>query len=95
MRFRFLLILAVTTAIFVLGAGELLAQQDGEWPSLPLKRDFRGPGSYLSWIKIIACWLVFLVWVRSTDWANEDCQELKLDHLRWNPIVVGPFCWCG
>ena len=91
MRFRFLLILAVTTAIFVLGAGELLAQQDGEWPSLPLKRDFRGPGSYLSWIKIIACWLVFLVWVRSTDWANEDCQELKLDHLRWNPIVVGPF----
>jgi len=50
-----------------------------------------GPGFYLSWVKIVACWLVFLVWVATTDWVSRDCQATKLDHLRWNPVVVGTF----
>ena len=53
--------------------------------------DFRGPGFYLSWIKILACWSIFLLWVKTTDWVSIDCQELKLDYLRWNPIVFGTF----
>ncbi|OHB72580.1 MAG: hypothetical protein A2V70_19220 [Planctomycetes bacterium RBG_13_63_9] len=75
--------------ILALGAGDLLAET---WPSMPLpKTGWRGPGFYLSWGKMLACWLVFLAWVRSTDWANEDCQELKLDYFRWNPILFGSF----
>ena len=53
--------------------------------------DFRGPGFYLNWVKILACWLVFLLWVKTTDWVSTDCQDLKLDYLRWNPIVFGTF----
>ena len=79
---RFLLLLAVITAILALGAGEALAN-GAEWPTVTIKRDFRGPGHYLGWGKIIACWLVFLTWVYSTDWVSRDGQELKLAFLRW------------
>ncbi|NQT16430.1 MAG: Flp pilus assembly complex ATPase component TadA [Planctomycetes bacterium] len=50
-----------------------------------------GPGFYLSVMKILACWLVFLVWVASTDWLSRDCQATKMGYIRWNPIVVGTF----
>jgi type II secretory ATPase GspE/PulE/Tfp pilus assembly ATPase PilB-like protein len=74
------------------GTGQLLA---AEWPDYtPTPKpgvDFRGPGFYLSWIKILALWSIFLLWVKTTDWVSIDCQELKLDYLRWNPIVFGTF----
>ncbi len=88
---RFLFILVVATAVMTLGAGELFAQQGSQWPGMEITKDFRGPGYYLSWVKIIACWLVFLAWVGTTDWVSRDCQEMKLDYLRWNPIVFGSF----
>jgi len=53
--------------------------------------DFRGPGGYLSWLKILACWAVFLLWVKTSDWVSTDCQDMKLDFLRWNPIIFGTF----
>jgi len=56
-----------------------------------LPKDFRGDGFYLSWIKVIACWLVFLLWVKTTDWVSTDGQEFKQDFIRWNPIVFGTF----
>ena len=53
---------------------------DGGW---------RGAGYYLSWIKMAACWLVFLAWVGSANWVNRDCQDsqpqlgpLEFDLLR-------------
>ncbi|MGA2616616.1 MAG: ATPase, T2SS/T4P/T4SS family [Thermoguttaceae bacterium] len=52
---------------------------------------WRGPGNYLSWIKILACWLTFIAWIRSTSWVNRDVQEVRLDWRIWNPIVVGSF----
>ena len=63
-------------------------------------RTSAGRAVYLSWIKILACWLVFLLWVHTTDWVSTDCQDLKLDYSRWNPIVFGSFhgwrlCCCG
>ncbi len=59
---------------------------------MELGKDYRGPGFYLNWIKILACWLVFLCWVYTTDWLSTDCVELKkMNYLRWNPIVVGTF----
>lgn len=51
----------------------------------------RGSGLYISWIKVLATWLIFLLWVATTDWVSRDCQEVKLQHLRWNPIVFGVF----
>ena len=89
---RFVLILVLATLIVTAGAGELFAQQSGKWPSMTLpKTGWRGPGFYLSWIKILSCWVVFLVWVYSTDWVSRDCQELRLNYFRWNPIVFGTF----
>lgn len=91
MMFRMLLILTLTAAIVGIGAADALAQQDGQWPSMVLKANWRGPGFYLSWIKIISCWLVFVFWVRSTDWISQDGQEVPLNYLRWNSIAFGSF----
>jgi general secretion pathway protein E len=89
---RFLLISVIVALFVFLAAGNLMAAS-GQWPSVPLSgRDWRGPGFYLSWTKILASWLLFLLWVKTTDWVNTDCLELKvMDYLRWNPIVFGAF----
>ena len=60
-------------------------------PAAPGGGFTRGGGHYLSWIKILACWLVFLCWVATTDWLSTDCQNTRLKYLRWNPIVFGTF----
>ncbi len=74
---RFLIIAAVVLFIVVLTAGEVLAAS-GEWPALPISgKNLRGQGFYLSWLKILACWAIFLLWVKTTDWVNIDCQELR------------------
>lgn len=51
----------------------------------------RGKGFYLNWIEILASWLVFLMWVYTTDWVSTDCQNHKLQYIRWNPIIFGTF----
>lgn len=51
----------------------------------------RGPGFYLNWIEILASWLIFVMWVYTTDWVSTDCQLHKLQYIRWNPIVFGTF----
>ena len=56
-----------------------------------LGEGWSGPGFYLSTIKVLACWLVFLAWVATTDWVSRDVQAKNLDYLRWNPIVFGTF----
>lgn len=105
-RFRIVLLIAVAAMVLLFGAGPLLAA-DGQWPAVSLGQDFHGPGFYLSWIKCLACWLLFLAWVHTTDWVSTDCQDLKLNYLQWNPIVFGvffaafvlvwliPFFWVG
>lgn len=93
--FRILLMLAVVTAVLIAGGAAACAQQGSAWPEFKPPpapgTGFRGPGGYLSWVKIITCWLVFMLWVRSTDWVSRDGQEFKLHFLRWNPIVFGSF----
>jgi general secretion pathway protein E len=84
---RLLLIPAVVVAVLLIGAADAFAQ----WPALQLDQQWRGPGNYLNWIKVIACWLMFMMWVRSTDWVSRDGQEVKMHFLRWNPIVFGTF----
>jgi len=87
---RSLLILVLVTAVVALGASDVFAQQ-GTWPAVELKKDWRGPSNYLSGIKVMACWLLFMMWVRSADWVSRDGQEVRLHFLRWNPIIFGSF----
>jgi len=90
LRMSRVLLLAVFAAIFIGGCG---AQDVEKWDAfLPAGKTWRGPGSYLSWVKIVLCWAVFLAWVWTTDWVSRDLQEhKKLKYLRWNPIVFGTF----
>jgi len=88
--FRLLLILIVMTAAIALGASELFAQEQWESMTLP-KAGWRGPGFYLSLLKILGCWFVFLMWVWTGDWINRDGQETRMKYLRWNGIVFGSF----
>jgi len=86
---RLLLVLVLAAVILTVGAGELLA---ADWPPMELaKKGWRGDGFYLSWIRILAAWVLFAFWVRSADWVNRDLQELKLNYIRWNSIVCCPF----
>lgn len=67
----------------------VFAQIEPKWPDFP---NFdRGPGFYLSWLKIAVCWLVFLVWVATTDWVNRDAQQHRFNDNRWNSTVFFPF----
>jgi type II secretory ATPase GspE/PulE/Tfp pilus assembly ATPase PilB-like protein len=81
---RLLLVLVAVAIIWAAGAQEALAQEG-------LQSGWSGPGFYLSWIKILACWLVFLLWVWTTDWVSRDGQEMKLEYLRWNHTIFGTF----
>ena len=36
----------------------------------------RGPGHYLAWYKLLACGILVLFWVRTTDWINRDTFEV-------------------
>jgi type II secretory ATPase GspE/PulE/Tfp pilus assembly ATPase PilB-like protein len=51
----------------------------------------RGPGGYLSPVKIILTWLLFAGWVVTTDWVSRDCREMRLNYGMWNAIVFFTF----
>ena len=51
----------------------------------------RGPGGYLSPVKIILCWLLFLLWVKTTDFVSQDCQRMRLNYVLWNSVVFFTF----
>jgi type II secretory ATPase GspE/PulE/Tfp pilus assembly ATPase PilB-like protein len=89
---RFSLIFAVFAILLLAFAGDLFAA-GGEWPAVNLPATgWRGGGGYLHWPKILAVVILFLFWVRTTDWANCDMQEVKaMDYQRWNPILFGSF----
>ena len=36
-------------------------------------------------------WLLYLAWVKTTDWINKDTQILKLNFMLWNPVNFFPF----
>ena len=97
-NFRPILIVAMAAVIFAAGAERLLAADDYGAAYL-LRGDWRRPGNYLSWFKLLVFWLTFLAWVRAADWVNRDAQDVNLDWRRWNPIVFGSFltvvvlCW--
>ena len=68
------------------------------WPPFPLPPSPvqfpRGPGFYFSITKIIFFVLLFFLWVKTTDWVNQDCQSLRLNYGLWNSVVFGVFFGC-
>ena len=40
---------------------------------------------------MLALWVLFLVWVKTTDWINKDTQLLNLQSSLWNPVNFFPF----
>ncbi len=54
-------VVAVAALVVIIGAGQLSADEWKAFTPAPAPgSNFRGPGFYLSWIKILACWSVFL-----------------------------------
>ncbi len=56
---------------------------------------FRGPGGYLSWIKLSMLVVVFLIWVVVSDRMNQDAllfgKKTKMNAELWNSLNVGGF----
>jgi type II secretory ATPase GspE/PulE/Tfp pilus assembly ATPase PilB-like protein len=46
---------------------------------------------FIFWIKLLALWLLFLIWVKSADWVNRDSQVFDLGYGKWNPVLFFPF----
>jgi len=92
---RLPIVLLTVLLLVVVGAVELRASPDDTTTpatATAVSHDIdRGAGGYLSWVKILLSWLVFLAWVGGTDWVSRDAQAMKLDFVRWNPIVFGTF----
>jgi type II secretory ATPase GspE/PulE/Tfp pilus assembly ATPase PilB-like protein len=59
------------------------------WPSTGTFT--RDTGFYVSPWKVLAYWLVFLLWVRTTDWVSQDTQALSLRWAVWIPVVFFTF----
>lgn len=51
---------------------------------------WRSRTPFLSWIKLAAIYLTFLIWVKSGDWINRDSQIFDLGYGRWNPAIFFP-----
>jgi type II secretory ATPase GspE/PulE/Tfp pilus assembly ATPase PilB-like protein len=87
----------IALALGLADPGGAFAQSTDTWPSYtgvfptqPLEF-VRGPGFYLNLLRIVLCWLVFLAWVRSADWINQDAQRLKNNFNRWNQLALFSF----
>ena len=89
--FRTLCFAVVMTLLVLCCADTAWAQ----WPDYPWGDDAhsiqRGSGNYLSWIKLGVIFLLYLLWVKTSDWVNVDCQFLQLPYSVWNPIIFAPF----
>lgn len=97
MHRRVLLILAVTvlmsvcTDVFASGpTTSPIAQAEAGLHDID-----RGPGGYLAWYKLLLIAIVYMVWVRLSDWINRDGQKLGKDTELWpeiwNPISLAGF----
>jgi type II secretory ATPase GspE/PulE/Tfp pilus assembly ATPase PilB-like protein len=51
----------------------------------------RSKTSAVYWVKLLVIWLLFLMWVKSGDWINQDSQIFGLGYGTWNPAIFFPF----
>ncbi len=89
---RTALVSSVAIASLLLMADSLAAQG---WPPYSDPLPGRGPGGYLAWYKLLACWVLVLFWIRAADWVHRDSVEIgenvELPSRIWNPIMVFSF----
>src|SRR5690606_28190618 len=85
---RALRVLAGMAVAWSTAAQTALAADASLWPQTTFAR---GTGFYLDPWKILAVWILFLCWVRSTDWISTDSQLMKLRWAVWNPVAYASF----
>ncbi len=85
---RTLRVLAGTAVAWSTAAQTVLAADASLWPQTTFSR---GTGFYLDPWKILSVWILFLCWVRSTDWISTDSQIMKLRWAVWNPVAYFTF----
>jgi type II secretory ATPase GspE/PulE/Tfp pilus assembly ATPase PilB-like protein len=54
----------------------------------------RSPGLYFNLLKLVAVLALFFLWVKTTDWAGQDCVRLNLNYVIWSAVLIGPFVGC-
>ncbi len=91
---------AVWTLIALAGgllfAAPLAAQTEWPpWPSAGGHSIERGPGGYLSWMKLAAIAVIWLAWVRMSDWMNRDSVRFDeytgVSPKAWNLVSVSAY----
>jgi type II secretory ATPase GspE/PulE/Tfp pilus assembly ATPase PilB-like protein len=88
---RLLFILLLGVFVLAVGAEAARAADISQEAGYLWNGTWRGPGFYLSWMKLATMWLVFVIWAGVADWVNRDLEENSLNWQMWNPIVVGSF----
>jgi general secretion pathway protein E len=48
----------------------------------------RGDGFYFNILKLLGVLIVFLLWVRTSWWVDQDARMLELPLAMWNPLLV-------
>ena len=87
---RWLFLLSAAMVLLAVDSTPLGAVEVEMWPDLGVSFA-RGPGAYLSPWKVMLSWLLFLIWVYTTDWISQDGQLMKLRYNLWNPIAFFSF----
>ncbi|MEX0585977.1 MAG: ATPase, T2SS/T4P/T4SS family [Pirellulales bacterium] len=85
----FCLVLIVAASAFAADTGS--STDANPWPTYAPEELERGSGFYLSPTKILLCWLVFLAWVRTTDWISRDAFDHRFNYRAWNVATFAPF----
>ena len=86
-RISILLLLALLICLL---DATLAFAQGGAAAGGPLSRE-RGPGFYFSIWKLGLYLALFWLWVKTTDWVNQDGFRVGVNYAIWNPIVVFSF----
>src|SRR5690349_2379701 len=50
-----------------------------------------GPGYYISIWKLVLVIILFLFWVKTTDWVGQDTNRTNLNYAVWDLVVFVPF----
>lgn len=88
-RMRSLVVFCAAVFLLLLGDVDTVCAQDDDWPIFP--GFSRGPGGYFSWSKMLLLWLVFIFWIKMTDWVNRDVQIVGMSYAVWNASIFFPF----
>ncbi len=87
-RLRFRSIIAAATVLVhpLVASSRALAQTGAAEPVT---------GPYISLVKLGLLLLVYLLWIKTTDWINQDSQLVRQNHNLWNGITFFPFVVLG